>query len=100
MEITKRISIREGVITLSGFLLKTKQIDISRITGMYIYSYNRKFMKGHAYTVKLVIVDDSGKRTKYTLSSIDNRAVTNMMKENFGIEKNKMYIAKRGAEKL
>ena len=100
MEITKRISIREGVITLSGFLLKTKQIDISRITGMYIYSYNRKFMKGHAYTVKLVIVDDSGKRTKYTLSSIDNRAVMNMMKENFGIEKNKMYIAKRGAEKL
>jgi hypothetical protein len=100
MEITKRISIREGVITLSGFLLKTKQIDISRITGMYIYSYNRKFMKGHAYTVKLVIVDDSGKRTKYTLSSIDNRAVMNMMKENFGIEKNKMYIAKRGVEKL
>lgn len=94
-EITRRIAIQEGVLVLSSFLSSTKKIDATRITGMYIYSYNRKFMKSHAYTVKLVVTDNSSKKTKFTLSSVDNRAVMNMMKENFGIEKNKMYIEKR-----
>jgi hypothetical protein len=65
-----------------------------KITGMYIYSYNKKFLKNHAYTTKLVVVEDSGKKHKFSLSSLDNKAVLNLMKDTFGVTNNKMYIAK------
>ena len=50
-------------------------------------------MNNHAYTVKLVVAQTSKKLTKFALSSIDNRAIMNMIKDNFGVKKNKMYIA-------
>ena len=50
-------------------------------------------MNNHAYTVKLVVAQTSKKPTKFALSSIDNRAIMNMIKDNFGVKKNKMYIA-------
>lgn len=92
-EITKRVAIRDGVLVLSRFLMPKKEIDANRITGIYLYSYNRKFMDNHAYTVKLVVAQTSKKLTKFALSSIDNRAIMNMIKDNFGVKKNKMYIA-------
>lgn len=92
-EITRRVAIRDGVLVLSRFLMPKKEIDANRITGIYLYSYNRKFMNNHAYTVKLVVAQTSKKLTKFALSSIDNRAIINMIKDNFGVKKNKMYIA-------
>lgn len=92
-EITRRVAIRDGVLVLSRFLMPKKEIDANRITGIYLYSYNRKFMDNHAYTVKLVVAQTSKKLIKFALSSIDNRAIMNMIKDNFGVKKNKMYIA-------
>lgn len=94
-ELTRRITLKDGTLTLSKFFFLKKEIQASAIKGMYIYSYNKKFLKSHAYTTKLVITDYQGKRTKFTLSSIDNRAVLNMMKESFGINSYKMYISKK-----
>lgn len=97
-EITRRVSLRDGVLIFSKFLSKKKEIDASRITGMYIYSYNKRFMKNHAYTVKFVVIESTGKKTKFTISSLDNRAIMNLMKENFGVQRNKMYIAQPGTQ--
>lgn len=94
-ELTRRITLKEGKLTLSKFFFFKKEISASEIKGMYIYSYNKKFLKSHAYTTKLVITDYQGKKTKFTLSSIDNRAVLNMMKEAFGVNSYKMYISKK-----
>ena len=94
-ELTRRITLKEGKLTLSKFFFLKKEIPASEITGMYIYSYNKKFLKSHAYTTKLVITDYQGKKTKFTLSSIDNRAVLNMMKDAFGVNSYKMYISKK-----
>ncbi len=96
MEITRRVALRDGKLVLTRFLARTKEIDAAKINGMYIYSYTRKFMKNHAYTVKLVVSENNGKKTKFTISSLDNRAVMNLMKESFGVQRNKMYIAKQG----
>lgn len=97
-EITRRVSLRDGVLVFSKFLSPKKEIDASKVIGMYIYSYNKRFMKNHAYTVKLVVTENNGKKTKFTISSIDNRAVMNLMKENFGVQRNKMYIAQPGTQ--
>ena len=50
------------------------------------------YVTNNALTTKLIIVNGISKY-KYTLSGIDVRAVLNMMKENFGISENKIYIA-------
>ncbi len=94
-ELTRRITLKDGKLILSKFFFITKEINLSEIKGMYIYSYNKKFLKSHAYTTKLVITNSTGARIKFTLSSIDNRAVLNLMKDNFGINSYKMYIAKK-----
>lgn len=94
MELTRTISLKEGKLKFSRFLYIPKEFDVMRITGMYIYSYNKKFLKNHAYTTKLVIVEDNGKKHKFSLSSLDNKAVLNLMKDTFGVTNNKMYIAK------
>lgn len=99
VELTRSITLKDGVLTLSK-LFVSHEIDARRIKGMYIYSYNKKFLKKHAYTTKLVIVEDNDKITKFTLSSIDNRSILNMMKESFGINSNKMFISKREKIKL
>ncbi len=93
MEITRRVMLQEGVLTLSRFLYPTKNIDATRVTGIYIYSYNKKFLKTHAYTTKLVVVESDGKKTKFSLSSLNNKAVLSMMKDVFGVNNNKMFIA-------
>lgn len=95
IELTRKITLKEGTLTLSKFLGKTYEIDARKISGMYIYSYNKRFLNKHAYTTKLVIVDDSKKIIRFTLSSLDNRSVLNMMKESFGINNYKMFISKR-----
>lgn len=98
IEITRMITIKEGKLTLSKFLSFDKEINLNQITGMYIYSYNKKFLKSHAYTTKLVITERDGKTTKFTLSSIDNKAVLNMMKDSFAINSYKMFISKHESE--
>ena len=75
-------------------LFTETELDATKIRGMYIYSYNKKFLKSHAYTTKLVITDTDNHITKYTLSSLDNKAVLNMMKESFGVNSYKMFISK------
>ena len=93
-EITKRITFKEGKLTLSQIFYE-EVIEASSIKGMYIYSYNKKFLKSHAYTTKLVITDSKDKTIKFTISSLDNRAVLNMMKETFGVNSYKMFISRR-----
>ena len=95
MELTRTIELKEGKLIFSRFLYRQKTFDVARITGMYIYSYNKKFLKKHAYTTKLVVVEDNGKTTKFSLSSLDNKSVLNMMKDSFGVVNNKMFIANK-----
>lgn len=93
-EITKRITFKEGKLTLSQIFYE-EIIEAPKIKGMYIYSYNKKFLKSHTYTTKLVITTTEDKTIKFTISSLDNRAVLNMMKETFGINSYKMFISRR-----
>lgn len=94
VEITKRITFKEGKLTLSQIFYE-EIIEAPQIKGMYIYSYNKKFLKSHTYTTKLVITTTEDKTIKFTISSLDNRAVLNMMKETFGINSYKMFISRR-----
>ncbi len=93
IEISRSISLNENTIILSRFFRKDIIIPIVTISGMYIYSYNKRFMKKHALTTKLVVVAGN-KKYKYTISSLENKAILNMMKNSFGITENKMFIAK------
>lgn len=92
-EIKRKITLKDGKLILTHVFTE-KELDATKIRGMYIYSYNKKFLKSHAYTTKLVITDNDNRITKYTLSSLDNKAVLNLMKESFGINSYKMYISK------
>lgn len=94
IELSGSISINENTIILSRLFKKDIIIPIVTIQGMYIYSYNKKFLKKHAFTTKLVIIA-SNKIYKYTISSLDNKAILNMMKNSFGITEHKMFIAKQ-----
>lgn len=95
IELTRNITLCDGVLTLSKFFSFKKEIDVRTIKGMYIYSYNKKFLKKHAYTTKLVITLNDDRKIKFSLSSLDNKSVLNMMKDTFGITRNKMFISKR-----
>ena len=97
MELTKSISLEEGTLTYKRFLMPKKTISVYDIKGVYIYSFNKKFLKQHAYTTKLVVTLNDDDKIKMSLSSLDNRAVLNMMKDNFGVTNNKMYIANKKA---
>ena len=99
IELTRKITLKDGKLTLSKFLSSPKEIDPRRVNGIYIYSYNKKFLKKHAYTTKLVIVLTNEQVIKFSLSSLDNKSVLNMMKETFGVTRNKMFISKR-SEKI
>ena len=94
VEITRKITLNEDNLEFEKFLYPTKSIPLTSIDGMYIYSYNKKFLNRRALTTKLV-VSTGREKFKFTLSSIDVKAVINMMKENFGITENKMYIAEK-----
>lgn len=92
IDISRRISIDEKDLTLSRFLMSDIKIPLIDIKGIYIYSYNKKFFNKHAFTTKLVVIT-SEKRYKYTISSLEGKSVLNLIKNNFGVTKNKMYIA-------
>ena len=92
--LSRSISINENTIILSRMFMQDIAIPLAMIEGMYIYSYNKKFLKKHTLTTKLVI-SASGKLYKYTISSLENKAILNMMKNNFGVSEYKMFIAKQ-----
>ncbi|MBO5179849.1 MAG: hypothetical protein J6B87_05850 [Clostridia bacterium] len=94
IEVSRSISVNQNTLILSRFLKADIIIPIVTIEGMYIYSFNKKFLKKHALTTKLVITA-SGKRYKFTISSLENKAVLSMMKNCFGITDYKMFIAKQ-----
>lgn len=92
IEITRKITIKEDKLILSKAFSPKVELYGNQIKGIYIYSYNKKFLKKRALTTKLVVVTKTDKFYKFTLSSIDNKAVLNMIKENFGVTEYKMYI--------
>lgn len=94
IEITRKIKIKDDKIILSKAFSKTKSFYGNEVKGIYIYSFNKKFLKKRALTTKLVVVTKEDKMHKFTLSSLDNKAVLNMIKENFGVTEYKMYIGK------
>ena len=95
VEITRKIIIKDGKLILSKAFSKKIEFSGNEIKGMYIYSYNKKFLNKHALTTKLIVVTKTDKKYKFVLSSLNNKSVLNMMKENFGITNYKMYIAKK-----
>lgn len=95
IEITRGISLVDGNLILSKAFSKKIIINATSIKGMYLYSWNKKFLKKHALTTKLVITTNSDKKYKFVISSLDNKAVLNLLKENFGVINNKMYIGKK-----
>lgn len=94
IEITRKIVLNENNLEFERLFFRTKKIPLHTIDGMYIYSFNKKFLDKNALTTKLVVTTDNS-RYKFTLSGISIRAVLNMMKENFNISENKMYIQKK-----
>ena len=94
VEITRKIVLTEENLTFERMFFRTKRIPLDQIDGLYVYSFNKKFLNKNAFTTKLVVATGNTKY-KFTLSGIDTRAVLNMMKENFGINENKMYIAQK-----
>lgn len=94
IEITRKISLNDEYLELEKVFAPTKKIKLNDIDGIFIYSYNKKFLNKRAFTTKLIVVTGS-KRYKFTLSSIDVKAVTNMMKDNFGVTENKIFVAKK-----
>ena len=94
IDISRRVKVDENALILSKAFSKTKEISLDEITGIYIYSYNKKFMKNHAFTTKLVVITKNEK-TKFTISSLNNKAVLNMIKNNFGVTDYKIFIANK-----
>lgn len=94
VEITRKITLTDDYLELGKIFSPTKKIALNDIDGMFVYSYNKKFLNKRAFTTKLVVAAGS-KKYKFTLSSIDVKAVINMMKDNFGITENKMFVAKK-----
>lgn len=94
VEISRKVTITDENLEFEKLFTPTKKIPLNSIDGMYVFSYNKKFLNKRAFTTKLVVATGNEKH-KFTLSSIDVKAVMNMMKDNFGITENKMYVAKR-----
>lgn len=94
IEISRRIKVTDNTLVLSKAFSKTREIPLDEITGIYIYSYNKKFMKGHAFTTKLVLITKNEKM-KFTMSSLNNKAVLNMIKNNFGVTDYKIFVANK-----
>lgn len=94
IEISRRIRLTDHTLVLERAFAKTKEIPFDEIQGMYIYSYEKRFMKGHAFTTKLVVVT-AKEKIKFTISSLNHKAVLHMMKDNFGVEEYKMFIANK-----
>lgn len=93
IEISRKILLTSDSLEFERMFFRTKKIPLDKIDGMYIYSYNKKFLNKNAFTTKLVVVNGNNKY-KFTLSGISPKVVLNMMKDNFGISDYKMYIKK------
>ena len=91
VEITRKITITDENLEFEKMFCPTKKIPLNKIDGIYIYSYNKKFLNKRALTTKLVVCTGSEKY-KFTISSIDVKAVLSMMKDNFGITENKIFV--------
>ena len=91
IEITRKITITDENLELEKMFCPTKKIPLNTIDGIYIYSYNKKFLNKRALTTKLVVCTGSAKY-KFTISSLDVKAVLSMMKDNFGITENKIFV--------
>lgn len=100
IEITREIVIREDKLVLSKLFYINREFSGRDIKGLYIYSYNKRFLKSHAHTTKLVVSTKTGKTYKFVLSSLNYKAVLNMMKENFGVMDYKMFMSKKDAEQI
>lgn len=93
IEITRKVHLTEENLEFERLFFKTKKIPLGNIDGIYVYSFNKKFINKSAFTTKLVVTMGN-QHYHYTLSGIDTRAVLNMMKDNFGITENKIFVAK------
>ncbi len=94
VEMSRKITLDEDTLTSSKLFLFKKKIPINKIEGMYVYSYNKKWLKQHALTTKLVIAESEGKKDKIILSSFSNKKVFAMMKDNFNIVDHKLFVQK------
>ncbi|MBQ9267798.1 MAG: hypothetical protein IJ217_05960 [Clostridia bacterium] len=94
IEISRRVKITEYSLVLSKALAKSIEIPLNEILGIYIYSPHKKFMDGHMLTTKLVVVTRD-KETKFTISSLNKKAVLNIIKNNFGVTDYKIFIANK-----
>lgn len=91
IEITRKITLTDDSLEFERMFCPTKKIPLNKIDGMYIYSYNKKFLNKRALTTKLVVCIGNEKY-KFTISSLDVKAVLAMMKDNFGITENKIFV--------
>ena len=94
-EISRKIIIKDDKLILSKAFSKTIELYGRDIKGIYIYSYNKKFLKKHALTTKLVVVTKNDKKYKFILSSLNNKSVLNMLSDVFGVTDYKMFIANK-----
>lgn len=95
VEISRKIIIKDDKLILSKAFSKKIELYGKDIKGIYIYSYNKKFLKKHALTTKLVVVTKTDKKYKFVLSSLNNKSVLNMMSDIFGVTDYKMFIANK-----
>lgn len=92
IEISRRVRLTDESLSLSRLFAKTKEIPLNDINGMYIFSPNKKFMNGHSFTTKLVVCTHNN-NIRFTISSLNKKAIINMMKNNFGISDYKIFVA-------
>ena len=95
VEISRKIIIKDDKLILSKAFSKTVALYGNEIKGIYIYSYNKKFLEQHALTTKLIVVTRSDKKYKFILSSLNYKSVLNMMSDIFGVTNNKIFIANK-----
>ena len=97
-EMTRKLVLDSEYLTHTRFFLIKKAIPVSEIKGLFVYSYNKKWLKQHALTTKLVVTLKNGKKYPITLASFSNKKIFNMLKDNFGITHHKMYIFKNSGQ--
>lgn len=95
IEISRSINIENNKIILKKAFAKKIELYGTSVKGMYIYSYNKNFLKKHALTTKLIITTNDNMKYKFVLGSLNYKAVLNLMKECFGITEYKIYLEKR-----
>ena len=95
VEISRSVSIENNKIILSKAFSKKVELFGTSVRGMYVYSYNKNFLKKNALTTKLVITTNNNKTYKFVLGGLNYKSVLNMMKDCFGITEYKLYISKK-----